>query len=241
MTWCVSYNPSCGNLTYDRCVLTKTHTHTQWYSKYLLCASSHDLFIEHQKGELCCGQIGPIYNDSCLKGLIQAIGPINQFHIVDGAGGGYHSIFLSSDHRVFSVGLNSSNQCGISLSRTTTTNNPTNLTNNDNIDNNIDSNGNGTTTTTTSDGTISSQSESGNNHDEEEHECISIPCEIPPEHFDHHVVIRVGASNSHSVFLTKSHLVYIAGANSNGSKLSLVYYLRRRQNNVHFYPSLELY
>ena len=207
-----------------------------------MCASSHDLFIEHQKGELCCGQIGPIYNDSCLKGLIQAIGPINQFHIVDGAGGGYHSIFLSSDHRVFSVGLNSSNQCGISLSRTTTTNNPTNLTNNDNIDNNIDSNGNGNgTTTTTSDGTISSQSESGNNHDEEEHECISIPCEIPPEHFDHHVVIRVGASNSHSVFLTKSHLVYIAGANSNGSKLSLVYYLRRRQNNVHFYPSLELY
>ncbi|KAG2393087.1 hypothetical protein C9374_009664 [Naegleria lovaniensis] len=159
-------------------------------------------FGSNAHGELCIGKIGPlsIGHDSCVKGLVQARGKINQFRVVDGAGGGYHSIFLTSDHRVFAVGLNSSHQCGLNPSAAKT------MTHRSSEDHNDD-----TTSSTTMDELFGEEEEEARNT------CITTPREIPPEHFDHHQVVRVGASNSHSVFLTKSHLVYVAGSNSNGS------------------------
>jgi len=75
-------------------------------------------FGSNSSGQLACGVTGTV---SSKHGVVKAVGEITQHFVMDGAGGGYHSIFLTSDHRVFVCGSNSSKQLGTTKFESTAT------------------------------------------------------------------------------------------------------------------------
>ncbi|KAF0983728.1 hypothetical protein FDP41_007643 [Naegleria fowleri] len=81
----------------------RLHTHLLTHDGKILSFGSNN------HGQLACGRNGSIPTS---YGVVPAVGEIAKTFVVDGAGGGYHSVFLTIDHRVFTVGSNGCCQCG---------------------------------------------------------------------------------------------------------------------------------
>ncbi|EFC44544.1 predicted protein [Naegleria gruberi] len=144
------------NINVVKVISGRHHTHLITFEGRILS------FGTNGNGELCCGVSGAL-GGSPIRGLIRAEGVINEYKIIDGAGGGYHSIFISIDGSVFVNGSNSANQLGIS-----------------------------------------------------DTESQKKPVKLPSDYFDGQPICKVGANNTHSVFITRNSQVYVAGSDSNG-------------------------
>ncbi|EFC35663.1 predicted protein, partial [Naegleria gruberi] len=144
------------NINVVKVISGRHHTHLITFEGRILS------FGTNAHGELCCGVSGAL-GGSPIRGLIRAEGVINEYKIIDGAGGGYHSIFISIDGSVFVNGSNSANQLGIS-----------------------------------------------------DTESQKKPVKLPSDYFDGQPICKVGANNTHSVFITRNSQVYVAGSDSNG-------------------------
>ncbi|KAG2393682.1 hypothetical protein C9374_007213 [Naegleria lovaniensis] len=81
----------------------RLHTHLLTHDGKILSFGSNN------HGQLGCGKFGSIPTS---YGVVPAVGDIENTFVVDAAGGGYHSIFLTLDHRVFTVGNNGGCQLG---------------------------------------------------------------------------------------------------------------------------------
>ena len=69
-------------------------------------------------GNAGCGFVGSL---KASYGIVRATGEITNHFIIDGAAGGYHSLFITSENKVFSVGGNSSRQLGVITTDSTAT------------------------------------------------------------------------------------------------------------------------
>ncbi|KAL9649092.1 hypothetical protein ABK040_008469 [Willaertia magna] len=70
-------------------------------------------FGSNSYGQLGSGFCGQVPKEKRVSvGLSTVAGPLSELNVVEAAGGGYHSLFLTDEYRVFVCGRNENHQCG---------------------------------------------------------------------------------------------------------------------------------